>query len=143
MTEPVMERTGPRATFGLRLAAMLIDSAMFFVVGRVLAAVFQSSGSGLGTLAGLAYYIYFEGSASGQTVGKRAMGIRVIDFETGGPIGYGKAAIRYFARILSALPIGLGFFWMLWDKQSQTWHDKLAGSVVVPTSSYPVESWPG
>ena len=140
-----MERTGPRANFGQRLVAVLIDSAMTFAVGLVFGGILGGSnaGSSLGTLLGLAYYVYLEGSPSGQTVGKRVMGIRVIDFGTGGPIGYGRAAIRYFGRILSAIPCGLGFFWMLWDKQSQTWHDKLAGSVVVPVSSYPVAAWPG
>jgi hypothetical protein len=28
---------------------------------------------------------------------------------------------------------------MLWDKEKQTWHDKLATTVVVPESAYPVE----
>ncbi len=67
----------------------------------------------------------------------------MIDFNTGGPIGYGRAAVRYVARILSAIVIFLGYLWMLWDPQKQTWHDKLSGSVVVPVSAYPVEKWPG
>jgi hypothetical protein len=32
---------------------------------------------------------------------------------------------------------------MLWDPNKQTWHDKMATSVVVPTSAYPVAAWPG
>jgi len=47
------------------------------------------------------------------------------------------------AKILSAIPCLLGYFWMLWDPQKQTWHDKIVGSIVVPVSSYPVENWPG
>jgi hypothetical protein len=31
---------------------------------------------------------------------------------------------------------------MLWDKEKQTWHDKLANDVVVPVDAYPVASWP-
>jgi uncharacterized RDD family membrane protein YckC len=46
-------------------------------------------------------------------------------------------------RILSAIVCLLGYFWMLWDKEKQTWHDKFAASVVVPTSAYPVAAWPG
>jgi len=34
--------------------------------------------------------------------------------------------------------IFLGFFWMLWDKEKQCWHDKLASDVVVPVSAYPL-----
>ena len=85
-----------------------------------------------------AYLTYFEGSPSGQTVGKKAMGIRVIDFRTGGSIGHGRAFIRWIGRYVSAIPCLLGYFWMLWDKEKQTWHDKLATTVVVPVSDYPV-----
>ena len=66
----------------------------------------------------------------------------MIDFSGGGPIGYGRAFIRYIGRILSAIPLLLGFLWMLWDKEKQTWHDKFANSVVVPESAYPVSSRP-
>ncbi len=100
--------------------------------------------SGLLSLAlGVAYYGWLEGSPSGQTIGKRMLGIRVYDLRQGGPIGTGRAIGRYFAKILSAIPCLLGYFWMLWDKERQTWHDKIVGSIVVPVSSYPVENWPG
>lgn len=138
---PSTGATGPRASFGLRLVAALIDGAILFAVSLVLG-VLGTAGRGLGVIVGLAYYIYFEGGPTGQTVGKHVMNIRVIDFQTGGAIGYGKAAIRYFAKILSAIPCLLGYFWMLWDKENQCWHDKLAATVVVPTSAYPVEKWP-
>lgn len=136
-------RTGPRAEFGTRLAAALIDGAILFAASLVLVLALKDAGSALGFVAGLAYSVYFEGSPSGQTVGKRQMRIRIVDFEAGGPIGYGRAAVRYVCKLLSALPCGLGYWWMLWDPQKQTWHDKLSNSVVVPVSAYPVESWPG
>lgn len=136
--------SGPRASFGERLAAAVIDSVLLAVVGFVVrAALGLVLGSLLGLVIGLAYWAYLEGSPSGQTVGKRAMSIRVIDFGTGEPIGVSRALIRYVARFVSALPCFLGYFWMLWDAEKQTWHDKLAATVVVPTSSYPVDAWPG
>jgi len=135
--------SGPRASFFARLGAAIIDGLLLGVVSVALrAAVGQAAGSGLTLLIGICYIGYLEGSASGQTLGKRALGIRVIDYRTGGPIGFGRAVLRYFARILSALPCFLGYFWMLWDKERQTWHDKLISDVVVPTSAYPVSSWP-
>ena len=67
----------------------------------------------------------------------------MIDAQTGGSIGFSRAVLRFFAAILSALVFYLGYFWMLWDSEKQTWHDKIAGDVVVPVSAYPVESWPG
>ncbi len=39
---------------------------------------------------------------------------------------------------MSAIVLLLGYLWMLWDKENQTWHDKMATSVVVPVSAYPV-----
>ena len=87
----------------------------------------------LNLLAGIAYYTYLEGT-SGQTLGKKALGIRVVDLGGGGSIGFGRAFLRYIGRIVSAIPLFLGYFWMLWDKEKQTWHDKFANSVVVPDS---------
>jgi uncharacterized RDD family membrane protein YckC len=81
------------------------------------------------------YYAYLEGGPTGQTVGKRLMRIRVVDDNTGRPIGRGRAGVRHLGRIVSALPLFLGYLWMLWDPQKQAWHDKLAGSVVVPATA--------
>jgi uncharacterized RDD family membrane protein YckC len=80
--------------------------------------------------AGVAYYAYFHGK-SGQTLGKRVVGIAVVDRQTGAPIGIGRAVGRYFATILSGVVCGLGFLWAAWDSEKQTWHDKLVRSVVV------------
>jgi uncharacterized RDD family membrane protein YckC len=136
--------TGPRAGFGERFGAFLIDFVILLVVGFILRAIFGfAAGQGLGILVGLAYYGYFEGSPSGQTPGKRVLNIRVIDYQTGGQLGVGRALLRYVGRIVSFIPCLLGYFWMLWDKEKQTWHDKIANSVVVPTSAYPVTAWPG
>ena len=134
--------SGPRAGFGRRLAAALVDGIIIVVIDVILQLAAGRVGSLLGFAVGLAYFSYLEGSTSGQTVGKRALGIRVIDFRTGGSIGYGRALVRYIGRIVSSLPCFLGYFWMLWDKERQCWHDKFATDVVVPVSSYPVARWP-
>jgi len=133
---------GPRASFGQRLLAAIIDGLILGAAGFVLGLI-GTAGQGLSILVGLAYFVYLEGSPSGQTVGKRAMNIRIVDADNGGAIGYGRALVRYLVKILSAIPCALGYFWMLWDPNKQTWHDKLATDVVVPTSAYPVEAWPG
>jgi uncharacterized RDD family membrane protein YckC len=146
--------SGPRAGFWRRFAAALIDGLIFSVIGYILGRAlgqdvitvdggtltYRLTGAPflIGEALQIAYFVYFEGSAAGQTLGKRALGIRVIDFSTGGPIGYGRAFIRWIGKLVSAIPCGLGYFWMLWDKQKQTWHDKFANSVVVPTDAYPV-----
>jgi uncharacterized RDD family membrane protein YckC len=135
--------SGPRASFGRRFVAWLVDIILVGVVaGIIRLGVSQLAADLIGIAIGIAYYGYFEGSNSGQTVGKRLLGIRVIDFSTGGRIGFGRAVIRYIGRFVSTIPCFLGYFWMLWDKERQCWHDKFANDVVVPVSSYPVASWP-
>jgi uncharacterized RDD family membrane protein YckC len=130
--------SGPRAGFWRRFAAVLIDGILLGIVIAILTAALKTTGYVLGVLIEIGYFTYFEGGPNGQTPGKMALGIRVIDFQTGGSIGYGRAAIRWFSRILSTVVIYVGYLWMLWDREKQTWHDKLAGSVVVPVDAYPV-----
>jgi uncharacterized RDD family membrane protein YckC len=132
--------SGPRAGFWRRFGAAFIDGLLIGIVGNVLLAVIGGSVAVreiISIALALGYFTYFEGS-TGQTLGKRALGIRVIDFSGGGVIGYQRAAIRYLASILSGICLGIGYLWMLWDKEKQTWHDKLSNSVVVPASDYPV-----
>jgi uncharacterized RDD family membrane protein YckC len=134
---------GPRAGFGQRLVAAIVDGILIGVVGLIVElAIRNALGTIIAYALGIGYYGWLEGSTSGQTVGKKMMGIRVYDLRQGGPIGTGRAIGRYFARIISTIPCLLGYFWMLWDGEKQTWHDKLVGSVVVPVSAYPVDSWP-
>ena len=121
----------------MRLAACLVDTVIIIVPYFILAVAIEPALAILACIAAIAYFIYFEGGPTGQTLGKKAIGIRVVDFNTGGPIGYGRAFIRYVGRIPSGILL-LGYLWMLWDKEKQTWHDKIATTVVVPVASYPV-----
>jgi uncharacterized RDD family membrane protein YckC len=66
----------------------------------------------------------------GQTPGKSLMGVR-ISRVTGQPLTIRRAMLRYLGYWLSALPLGLGFLWVLVDDRRQGWHDKLAGTCVV------------
>jgi len=131
--------SGPRSGFWRRFAASFIDGIILSVVyGVIYAIVGSSAASALYLVLSAGYFTYLEGGPNGQTFGKRALGIRVIGLSDGAPIGYGRGFIRWIGRYVSAIPLGLGYFWMLWDKEKQTWHDKFAGSVVVPESAYPV-----
>ncbi len=139
--------SGPRADFGQRFVAMLIDWVVVVIPGFILIFVLAAIAKGFGLLlgylillvGGIGYYIYFEGGPTGQTIGKKAMKIRVVDMTTGGPLGSSKAFIRYLGRIASGAICYLGYFWAIWDKEKQTWHDKIAGTVVVPEAAYPVQ----
>ena len=80
----------------------------------------------------LLYAIGFEGSPRGQTIGKWALRIRVVDGRTAGRLAPRRAAIRVLARsFASGALFGLGYLWMLWDDQRRTWHDLAADSRVV------------
>jgi uncharacterized RDD family membrane protein YckC len=77
-------------------------------------------------------YVIRQGR-TGQTIGKSAVNIRVVDATTGQPIGPGRALGRsLFAAFISGNVCLLGYLWMLWDENKQTWHDKIVSCVVVP-----------
>ena len=39
--------------------------------------------------------------------------------------------LRYVGYYISLLPLGLGYFWVIWDTKKQAWHDKLAHTIVI------------
>ena len=71
----------------------------------------------------------------GQTLGMRAWRIRLVAND-GSPVSWRKALLRYFAAILSWLPLGLGFFWALFDTEKRSWHDRLSATqlILIPKS---------
>lgn len=80
----------------------------------------------------LAVQILLEASPQGQSYGKHLMRVAVVNARTGQPgIGLVRSALRQAAKMLSAAPLGLGFFWMLLDPQRRTWHDLLTGTRVL------------
>ncbi len=66
----------------------------------------------------------------GQTPGKMLTGVRIARVD-GQPLTVRRALLRYVGYWLSAIPLGLGFFWVLVDDHRQCWHDKLADTCVV------------
>ena len=73
-----------------------------------------------------AFFVTFW-SRSGSTLGMLAWGLRVETSERQTP-SIGQATVRFVAAGLSWLPLGLGFLWQLWDKDSLTWHDRISGT---------------
>jgi uncharacterized RDD family membrane protein YckC len=67
----------------------------------------------------------------GATPGKLAVGVKIVDAQTGNPPTTGRLVIRLFSYIVSALPLYFGFLWVAVDRRKQGWHDKIAGTVVV------------
>jgi uncharacterized RDD family membrane protein YckC len=82
----------------------------------------------------IAFWIY-----KGATPGKMAMSARIVDADTGAPLTTSAAVIRYLGYFVSLLPLGVGYFWVAFDRRKQGWHDKMANSVVVrPAGNEPV-----
>lgn len=82
----------------------------------------------------LTNYVYsvFLISTWGQTIGKKLVGIKVVNQQTQKPPNLVKAVIREtLGKFLSGICLGLGFFWMWKNQQKQTWHDLLANTIVI------------
>ena len=73
--------------------------------------------------------------SKGMTLGKWMLGERVVEKLSGNYPGFWRMILReLIGKFVSSLVFGLGYFWAIWDKDNQTWHDKIAGTVVVKRS---------
>jgi uncharacterized RDD family membrane protein YckC len=147
--------------FGRRFGAVLLDALLYGVAfsGAVVLLALVGAGDavvltllGLGGPLGFLVYDGVMTGIQGATFGKRLLGLQVRGADGRLP-GSGRAWGRAFARILSAMPFGLGYLWAAWDPRGQTWHDSLSGTYVVqvsalrPAAAGPqtavVQPWPG
>ncbi|MEK1908393.1 MAG: RDD family protein [Pseudomonas sp.] len=67
---------------------------------------------------------------NGQTLGMQVWGVRIQNTD-GSAISLWQALLRFMVAIGSWLCLGLGFFWVLWDKEKRSWHDIYSDSRVV------------
>jgi len=136
----------PKAGFWIRFVGYVLDSLiigipaliLFYLVGGV-----SSNGKASGLfvvvyaivlIASILYFPYFWTRPEGQTLGMRAVKIRVIKTD-GSKVTVGSAILRYIGMILNSIIFGLpiGWIWAAFDKNKQGWHDKIAGTYVVKT----------
>ena len=78
----------------------------------------------------IGYWVYFWGT-TGSTFGMRVLRLRVVDANTGGPIGIPRALVRWLMTIVNSWACYIGWIWVAFDPRKQGWHDKVANSVVV------------
>ncbi len=139
-----------KAGIGSRFYAALIDTGLltlialigYYVNRNFLTELGETLGNWLGALGGIivfalfwGYYMVFEVTTNGQSLGKRALGLRVIK-EEGYPIGFADSAIRNLVRVVDFLPFfyGAGLLAMLINKDWRRLGDLAAGTLVVKTA---------
>ena len=139
------------ASWGRRLAALLLDGAI--LGGAVFATILLAGVSmaelndllvGDDMVALIALFVLPEAiydtvmiGSRNQTLGKMAVGIKVVGADDRAPIGYVRAFRRWLSTAalwaLFTVPGVVDHLWPLRDRRNQTLHDKLARSVVVRT----------
>ncbi len=135
------------ASFGARAIGLLIDLViltLLLVPGMALIV----AGSTPLILLGLALIVagFAVGTvlytraitSTGQSVGNRVAGTKVVDARNGRPVESGEAALRYILRFTVSIVFFIGFLIVFADPQRRTFHDKTAGTVVTRP---PRESW--
>ncbi len=146
-TDSTEVKTVKVAGFGLRAAAFLIDMAIVWVLGMLMGVAIGLVGTLLtmysadgpapmdrliilgGLIFSIAYYLA-TWTKSGQTLGKMAVGIKIVGPDGQPPSG-GKAVLRYLGYILNGILLSIGFLWAAFDRKRQGWHDKIAGTYVI------------
>lgn len=125
-----------------RLGAMLYDSLLLLALLMLLSYpyVWLTGGAKPGLLVKTLYqlyllaicFLYFAGSwvRAGQTLGLRTWRMKLTGND-GGPITWALAAKRFASAWLSLLCLGLGFLWVLYDRDKLAWHDRLSGTKLV------------
>jgi uncharacterized RDD family membrane protein YckC len=136
------------AGFWRRFAAYVVDYIVVFAGSAALVLIASVTGllpdgapqwSAI-VLAG--YFLYctlLESSSSQATLGKRALGLTVTNVR-GERIGFGRAAIRFVAKLLSLFTLCIGYLLIAVTPRRQALHDLLAGTVVVDGAT-PQPAW--
>jgi uncharacterized RDD family membrane protein YckC len=151
--EPPVSAPTP-AGWWQRVGAAILDSILVGVGGAILGGIIaaaadanEDAGTAIAAAAGIIvtalYYgalMARGGSRNGQTLGKQAIGIRVIR-EDGAPVELGFTLLRevvvktllfgYVALVTLYLATILNYLWPLWEPRNRALHDKIVRSRVV------------
>lgn len=119
--------TLPRAGFWIRTAAAFLDFLMIAVACGVLDFFHRGPGPLFVILAG---YCAVMWKLKGTTIGGIICGLKVVRLDDR-PIDWGVAVVRALSAFLSFFACGLGFIWVAFDSERQSWHDKIAGTTIV------------
>ena len=130
--------------FWIRVMAYIIDGILLTIVYGIVARllgidVFESDwkhydpmSNLISLVIGWLYFALLESSERGATVGKMAMGLRVVTSD-GRRLSFMNATGRYFAKILSAIILFIGFIMVAFTDRKRGLHDMIAGTLVIKT----------
>lgn len=138
---------GIRAGFWIRFAALLIDACVLGLVEFLLILLhpgvglevysnaesfFQRTDTWIDWATGLVGLGYYTAGVAvwSTTIGKRLLGLYVLRPD-GSRVGWGRALARYWAPMLSAVLLGVGFLMVAFRPDRRALHDLICGTVVV------------
>jgi len=126
------------APLGRRLGAIVYDGLLVIALMFLATLPFIAVRGGEPVETGEALYqvvlivvawFFFVGfwTRAGRTLGMQSWRLQ-LETVAGERPGIIVASIRFAVAILSWLPLGLGFWWQLWDREELTWHDRVSGT---------------
>ncbi len=126
--------------FWIRLVAYIIDAILLSIAAGVITMATGGGmydidhpnypGSGVSLIVSWLYFALMESSERGATVGKMAVGLRVVT-DQGQRLSFLNATGRYFAKFISAIILGIGFLMIAFSDRKRGLHDMIAGTLVV------------
>ena len=147
----MLSQSYPSAPLWRRLAALFYDALLMialclFISFLVVAinggnAMTQTQTPFVQTMMLFAVFSFFAGFwlHGGQTLGMKAWHIKLVN-QTEQPIRLLQCLLRFFMALISIACLGLGYWWMLWDKQQLTWHDKYSMTRIILLKKIPEKS---
>ena len=123
----------PYASWGQRFLGTLVDMLVFAVPYALVIIGKDNALAIIGGVVILAVAIWqlIQEGRTGQTIGKKALGIRLVKEATGQPLGVGMAFVRRIAHFLDSIACYIGWLWPAWDAKRQTFADKVCSSIVI------------
>lgn len=79
-------------------------------------------------------YLGWQWTHGGQTLGMKAWHLRAVS-DNQAPLDWRRSCLRFLAALLSTAALGLGYVWLLFDRDRLTWHDRLSGTRLVKVKS--------
>ncbi len=122
--------TLPRAGFWIRVAAALLDAILIGIVFGMLSNFWFFRGFGDVPPLWFAVYCTVMWATKGTTIGGIICGLKIVRLDDR-PVDWGVAVVRALGGFLSLAVAGLGFIWVAFDNDRQSWHDKIAGTTIV------------